>query len=63
MNANLHTLSGYSAHADQKGLLTFIKGIRQKPAQIRIVHGDEEAKQELREKVLAQQPGVEVVIP
>ncbi len=63
VNANLHTLSGYSAHADQKGLLTFIKGIRQKPAQIRIVHGDEEAKQELREKVLAQQPGVEVVIP
>jgi metallo-beta-lactamase family protein len=41
IRAGIHTLGGYSAHADQKDLLNFIGRMRHKPKQIRLVHGDE----------------------
>ena len=44
INAVIHTISGYSAHADQAGLVNFVQRMRHKPQQIRIVHGDDEAK-------------------
>jgi metallo-beta-lactamase family protein len=50
IKANAHTISGYSAHADQKDLLNFVKRMRIKPKHILIVHGDEEAKATLKEK-------------
>jgi metallo-beta-lactamase family protein len=48
INAQVHTISGYSAHADQKDLVNFVKRMRVKPKHIKIVHGDEEAKQALK---------------
>jgi len=50
IKANIHTISGYSAHADQQGLVNFVKRMRYKPKHIKIVHGDDEAKQALAEK-------------
>ncbi|EWH04586.1 metallo-beta-lactamase [Pseudoalteromonas lipolytica SCSIO 04301] len=50
INAKIHTISGYSAHADQKGLLRFVTGMKKKPSLIRIVHGDDEAKETLANK-------------
>jgi len=50
INAKVHTISGYSAHADQNGLLKFVTGMRKKPSHIKIVHGDENAKQALADK-------------
>jgi len=44
ISAGVHTISGYSAHAEQKGLLSFVKQMRYKPKHIKIVHGDENAK-------------------
>ncbi|MCE2573515.1 MBL fold metallo-hydrolase RNA specificity domain-containing protein [Motilimonas eburnea] len=49
IKAGIHTLSGYSAHADQKDLLNFVKRMRKPPTLIKIVHGDDEAKQQLAE--------------
>lgn len=51
INAAIHTISGYSAHADQKGLIKFITDMRKKPTHIKIVHGDEYAKQTLAKKL------------
>jgi len=48
INAKVHTLSGYSAHADQKDLIRFVKRMRYPPQEIRIVHGDDEAKAALK---------------
>ncbi len=48
IRAGIHTISGYSAHADQKDLVNFVKRMRHKPSHIRIVHGDEGAKQVLQ---------------
>lgn len=50
INAQVHTISGYSAHADQDDLLRFVKGMRKRPSEIRIVHGDVRAKVALKEK-------------
>ncbi|MBQ4858431.1 MBL fold metallo-hydrolase [Pseudoalteromonas sp. MMG007] len=50
INAKVHTISGYSAHADQNGLIKFVTGMRKKPSHIKIVHGDESAKNTLAKK-------------
>ena len=63
INARVYTLSGYSAHADQHDLINFVKRMRVKPKEIRIVHGDDEAKLALKGKYEALFEGVEVVIP
>lgn len=47
IRAQVHTIGGYSAHADQAGLMRFITGMRKWPDEVRIVHGDEPAKREL----------------
>ncbi|MCA4015315.1 MBL fold metallo-hydrolase [Vibrio vulnificus] len=44
VRAQIHTMSGYSAHADQADLLAFIQGVAQKPKEIHLIHGEEEAK-------------------
>ena len=48
--AHAQTISGYSAHADQQGLLNFVKRMRIKPQHILIVHGDEAAKAILKKQ-------------
>ncbi|HEB04766.1 hypothetical protein LCGC14_0323840 [marine sediment metagenome] len=51
INAGVHTLGGYSAHADQKGLVGFITGMHHWPKEVRLVHGDESAKATLATKL------------
>ena len=63
IRAHIHTIGGYSAHADQKDLLNFIGRMRQPPRQVRIVHGDDEAKRTLADLLRQRHPGLEVVIP
>lgn len=52
IKAGIHILSGYSAHADQKDLLNFVKRMRKKPKEVRIIHGDDEAKLALKQKMI-----------
>jgi len=63
INAIVHTISGYSAHADQNGLVNFVKRMHHKPQHIKIVHGDESAKQALAQKYQQLLPNVKVEIP
>ena len=51
LNAAVTSLSGYSAHADQRNLVNFVKRIRYKPKKVIIVHGDSSAKLALKEKL------------
>ncbi|WP_153914069.1 MBL fold metallo-hydrolase RNA specificity domain-containing protein [Shewanella sp. TC10] len=57
--ANIHTISGYSAHADKANLVNFIKRIRVGPEKVIIVHGDDEAKESLKKTLT---PLVEEVV-
>jgi metallo-beta-lactamase family protein len=49
IHARVHQLTGYSAHADQRGLVEWVRGMGEKPKKIRLVHGEEGAKRGLRE--------------
>ena len=51
IRANVEQLSGYSAHADQQGLLDWVASMPGKPGKIKLVHGEPEAQQALREKL------------
>ena len=46
IRAQVHTIGGYSAHADQKGLVSFVTRMMHWPSEVRIVHGELEAKQQ-----------------
>ncbi|MEW6679338.1 MAG: MBL fold metallo-hydrolase [Pseudomonadota bacterium] len=61
IRAGIHTLGGYSAHADQKDLLNFIARMRKKPRQIRLVHGDAPARQTLADEIRQRWPEIELV--
>ena len=63
INAGVYTLSGYSAHADQNTLIRFVKRMRIKPKEIRLIHGDERAKQTLKDKLHDLYPQIKVWIP
>lgn len=47
IRAQVHTIGGYSAHADQQGLLGFVTRMRSWPSQVRIVHGESSASANL----------------
>lgn len=67
VRAKVMTLSGYSAHADQAGLLQFALGGPLQPGKVLLVHGEKAAKTMLK-KALMQRAGragagLEVCIP
>ncbi|MBC2712038.1 MAG: MBL fold metallo-hydrolase [Desulfosarcina sp.] len=49
IKAGVHTLSGYSAHADQKGLVEWVASMPEKPGAIKLVHGEKQARNTLAE--------------
>jgi metallo-beta-lactamase family protein len=51
VRAGIVTLGGYSAHADQQGLVDFVRGIPRWPQEIHLVHGEERAKKQLRKRL------------
>ena len=63
IRATIHTIGGYSAHADQPDLLRFATGMRRPPDEVRIVHGDEDAKQRLRMLLAQRLPRTRLVVP
>jgi len=51
INAKVHELTGYSAHADQKDLVNWVNSMEKRPREIRLVHGELKAKQALFKKL------------
>jgi metallo-beta-lactamase family protein len=63
IRATIHQLSGYSAHAGRDDLLAFVRKMRQPPSEIRIVHGEDSAKQSLTHALRTMLPHTKVWIP
>lgn len=63
IKAKINTMGGYSAHAGQTDLLNFVKRMWRKPSEIRLIHGDDRAKQNLQAKLQAKYPKANVWIP
>ncbi|WP_228721373.1 MBL fold metallo-hydrolase [Desulfosediminicola ganghwensis] len=51
VRAAIHSLSSYSAHADQQMLIDWVALMTKAPKEIRLVHGDEQARRELAEQL------------
>jgi metallo-beta-lactamase family protein len=47
VNARVHSMSGYSAHADQQDLLAFVAGCSSRLKQVYLIHGEAAGKVEL----------------
>jgi len=54
LQAGVHTLSGYSAHADQKELMEWVKLMPDKPRSIKLVHGEPSAQKTLASEFIRQ---------
>ncbi|TWD99231.1 metallo-beta-lactamase family protein [Pseudomonas sp. AG1028] len=52
IRAGVHSIGGYSAHADQAGLVGFVTAMEEWPGEIRLVHGEEGAKASLSRALL-----------
>lgn len=62
IKAQVHQVSGYSAHAGQQDLLDFVAGIVPPPGEIRLIHGEGKAKAVLKQRLEAMLPATRVVI-
>ncbi|MCO8125094.1 MBL fold metallo-hydrolase [Stieleria sp. TO1_6] len=58
IRAAIHSISGYSAHADQQNLIDFVSGMPSPPGEVVLVHGETQPKQVLMQKL--QQLGIRV---
>jgi metallo-beta-lactamase family protein len=45
IRAGIHTLSGYSAHADRDDLTRFVTRMRHLPSEVRLVHGEDAVRE------------------
>jgi len=61
VKANIHTVGGLSAHADQQGLLTWYSHFEKQP-KVALVHGEPQAMDQLQSKLI-QQFGCKVIQP
>lgn len=53
VNADIRYIEAFSGHADKNGLLEFINTFSSKPKQIYLVHGDEDAQNNLANEIAA----------
>jgi metallo-beta-lactamase family protein len=63
IKARIHTISGYSAHADQQGLVDFVRKMKNRPDQVRLIHGDPAASEVLAGILRGYVPQTEVAVP
>ncbi len=52
IKAGIHEISGYSAHAGQDDLVRWVDGIHRKPEKTFLVHGDQDAKHVLKNRLI-----------
>lgn len=62
INAKVWQIGGYSAHAGQRDLVSFITGMETRPKQVKLVHGDDKAKKTLQRVLQEALPESDVVI-
>ena len=63
VKASIHTIGGLSAHADQAGLLDWLKGFDNAPKSIFVVHGEPESSSVFAQTIRENLEWRNVVIP
>jgi metallo-beta-lactamase family protein len=54
VKASIHTIGGLSAHADQAGLIRWLKGFKKPPSHVYITHGEVKATEQLKAAIHTQ---------
>ena len=62
VNASIHTLGGFSAHAGKHELLDWVRAIETKPKRVFMVHGEPRALEALGASI-REEMGLDVTIP
>lgn len=63
VRASIHTIGGLSAHADQAGLLDWLRGFKSQPKSVFVVHGEPEASAVLAQAIREELEWRNVIIP
>jgi metallo-beta-lactamase family protein len=63
VKASIHTIGGLSAHADQAGLLDWLKGFNSTPKSIFVVHGEPESSSVFAQSIRESLEWKNVIIP
>ena len=63
VKASIHTIGGLSAHADQAGLLDWLKGFERPPNAVFVVHGEPESSSVLAASIREELHWDNVIIP
>ena len=63
VKARIHTIGGLSAHADQAGLLGWLRGLPQPPARAFLVHGEKSTAAMFRDEIVKQLGWPSVHVP
>ena len=62
VNASIHTMGGFSAHADQNGLLDWLAAVAPSKPRLIITHGENRARKALADLIRSRH-GVKPQIP
>ncbi|MDR0884866.1 MAG: MBL fold metallo-hydrolase [Clostridiales Family XIII bacterium] len=62
VNAEIHNLEGFSAHADKEGLMDFVRHFEKLPSQIFLVHGEASAKNALAYSIEQERGAAPIVV-
>lgn len=63
VRASVHTIGGLSAHADQAGLLDWLKGFERPPKTVFVVHGEPESSSVLAQSIREELHWSNVIVP
>ena len=63
VKASIHTIGGLSAHADQAGLLDWLRGFKREPSAVFVVHGEPESSSVLAQCIRDELHWTKVIIP
>jgi metallo-beta-lactamase family protein len=63
VKASIHTIGGLSAHADQSGLIRWLKGFKKAPQKVFVTHGEEKSSNALAEAIQRELHWTHVTVP
>ncbi|MEY4062288.1 MAG: hypothetical protein RIT09_81 [Pseudomonadota bacterium] len=63
VKASVHTIGGLSAHADQAGLLRWLKGFKSAPSKVFVIHGESHASSNFAAVIKQELHWENVIIP
>jgi metallo-beta-lactamase family protein len=63
VKASIHTIGGLSAHADQSGLLKWLKGFKKAPQKVFVTHGEEKSSNALAAAIQRELHWTHVTVP